>query len=61
MKRTMQALVLGMMLLAVPALAQETKQNPAPIATTTAPAPAPPAKDPNDWKRPLRDIKFREF
>jgi len=62
MKPTIQALVLGM-LLAVPAFAQEQAQTTdnKPQAQVTTPAPAPPAKDPNDWKRPLKDIKFREF
>lgn len=77
MKRSAQALLLGVMLLTAPVFAQDkpkadttpaptaqvTTQTQAPAPQVTAPAPQQPApaKDPKDWKRPLKDIKFREF
>lgn len=67
MKRTLTALVLGMLLM-VPVLAQEQPKattnttaqvvSPAPVP---APTPTAPVKDPKHWKKPLKDIKFREF
>ena len=67
MKRTAQALILGLMLLTVPVFAQDkpkTDTPPAPTAQVTSPAPVPaptPTAPARDSKRPAKDIKFREF
>ena len=45
-----------------PTPAPQTTTTATPGILTQAPAPTPaPTPDPNQWKRPLKDIKFREF